>query len=37
MALIIALPALAFAQVPLDNSFNRTLKNEQGSRSTRTP
>lgn len=37
MALIIALPALAFVQVPPDNPLNRTLRNEPRSSSTRTP
>lgn len=37
MALIIALPALAFARVPADIAPNRTLTKEPGTGSTRTP
>ncbi|MFC0225152.1 MFS transporter [Serratia aquatilis] len=36
MALIIALPALAFAKVPADTATNRQLKKEPGTGSTRT-
>ncbi|TQI81670.1 DHA2 family multidrug resistance protein-like MFS transporter [Serratia fonticola] len=36
MALIIALPALAFARVPADTAPNRTLTKEPGTGSTRT-
>lgn len=36
MALIIALPALAFARVPTDTTTNRTLTKEPGTGSTRT-
>ncbi|OQV64564.1 hypothetical protein AK51_28950 [Serratia nematodiphila DZ0503SBS1] len=35
MALIIALPALAFARVPADSAPNRTLTKEPGTGSTR--